>query len=201
MSAAQDAVPAGVPGRERRQLGDTGRRIAVGILGLAAAVCLIAAELSTISSTHILTATCDDLAARELANGCDATGGDRHGYTLIVLALVAAAMAWGAGRRGRRPAAFALLGVGGIVAAIALIADLPTLGDTGTMGQLFSDVTTEVGAGFWLELAGAAAALLAGALGLVGRRATPAVAAVTSAWPVTAGGGQRGADSVATRAG
>lgn len=180
---------------------DAVRRIAVVVLGFAAAGLLVAAEFSTISRTQILAAGCDALAGRSLADGCNATGGERHGYTLVVLAIVAAAMAWGAGRRNSRPAAAVLAGVGVIAMAIVLIVDAPTLNDTGALGQLFTDVETHVGPGFWLELAGAVAAIAAGALGLTGRRrAVPAVAA--SIEPIAAGNGLPAddADVLSTRA-
>ena len=178
------------------------RRGAVVLLGLVAAACLIATEFSTISTTGVLGTECGDLAGSALADGCDTTGAERHAYLLVVLGLIAGAMAWGAGRRASRPAAWVLTALGVIVAAIALIIDLPTLGETGTMGQLFDDVETSTGIGFWLELAGAASALAAGVLGLIRRRAAPAPVALTAATleplPVAPG---RSADATPTHVG
>jgi hypothetical protein len=180
---------------------DAVRRIALVALGFTAAGCLVAAEFSTIARTEILEAGCDALAGRSLADGCNATGGERHGYTLVVLAIIAAAMAWGAGRRNSRPAAAVLAGVGAIAMVIALIVDAPTLNDTGTLGQLFTDVETHVGTGFWLELAGAVGAVAAGALGLGGRRRpAPAVAASVESVAIGNGLPADDADAVLTRA-
>lgn len=157
------------------------RRAALIALGLLAAACLIAAELSTISTTAILGTDCGDLSGSALADGCNTTGAERHGYVLAVLGAVAAAMAWGAGRRSSRPAAWVLVAIGVIAAAIALVADLPTLDETGTIGQMFEDVETATGTGFWLELIGAASALAAGALGLIRRRVEAVPVAVAAA--------------------
>ena len=196
------AAPEAVAGKLREAIigerppAEAVRRAGVLVLGLAAGAFLIAAEFTTISSTEILTASCDDLATRSVADGCKTTGGEHHGYTLVVLGLLAAVMAWGAGRRGSRPAAALLAGIGLVAAAVVLIADLPTLDETGTMGQLFSDVETHVGTGFWLESAGAVAALVAGALGLLGRSAAPA-AAVMAVHSVPEGAnGRPAADAV-----
>ena len=78
-------------------------------------------------------------------------------------------MAYGAGPGDSRPAAVALAAIGLIVLALALLRDLPETSRTGAIGPRFEGATGEKGPGLWLELAGGALALGAGALALLRR--------------------------------
>jgi hypothetical protein len=86
------------------------------------------------------------------------TAGDRHAYSLLVLALFAlgsllVAVAWGS-----KPAAIAVAVAGGIALLMFLINDLPDANKVGTLddaGESFIDAKAEPQLGFWLELIGA----------------------------------------------
>jgi hypothetical protein len=140
------------------------------LLGVGAALALILAEVTTLFSIDVETASCTDLADPDLADACDTTGGEQHSYAFIPLALLVVMMAVGAGLGGSRPAGFALLGAGVVVLGIALIADLPDTTSTGQVGSSFASAEAVKGTGFWLELAGGVLASLAGALRLADRR-------------------------------
>ena len=140
------------------------------LLGVGAAVALILAEVTTLYSIDVETASCTDLADPDLADSCDTTGGEQHSYAFIPLALLVVVMAVGAGLGGSRPAGFALLGAGVVILGIALIADLPDTTSTGQVGSNFVSAEAAKGTGFWLELAGGLLASLAGALRLADRR-------------------------------
>lgn len=140
------------------------------LLGVGAALAVVLAEVSTLYSIDVETASCTDLADPDLADACDTTGGEQHSYALIPLALLVAVMAVGAGLGGSRPAGFALLGAGVVVLGIALLADLPDTTKAGEIGANFAAAEAVKGTGFWLELAGGLLASLAGALRLADRR-------------------------------
>src|SRR3954451_20221715 len=97
-----------------------------GPLALALVACLLlaVAEFTDLYSIRIITVTRD-------------TGsvGSHHGYALLVLALVAAAMAVGATRGGSRPAAYALLVLAVVALVIVLAVDLPAVDETGIYGR------------------------------------------------------------------
>jgi hypothetical protein len=141
-------------------------------LGVAAAVLMLATELAELYSIDVSTASCNDLADPSLADACETTGGEQHSYALIPLALLTVVMAVGAGLGGSRPAAFALAAAGVVVLGIALIGDLPDTTKTGEVGTSFTSARAVKGAGLWLELAGGALALCAGALRLIRRVST-----------------------------
>jgi hypothetical protein len=65
--------------------------IVVLVLGVGGAAMLAGAELTTVYSIRVVTASCDDLAEPDLADTCDATGLDRHSGALFVLAALALA--------------------------------------------------------------------------------------------------------------
>jgi hypothetical protein len=134
------------------------------VLGLAAGVLMLLAELSTIWSVDVVTASCSDLASPELADSCVRKGYEAHLFALIVLALLTLAMAWGAARGGSRPAAIALIAIGAVVLMIALIGDLPRVNETGRIGENFDEAKADPGAGFYMEIGAGVLAVLAGAL-------------------------------------
>jgi hypothetical protein len=141
-------------------------RLAVLALGLTAGLLMLVAELSTIWSVDVVTASCSDLADPSLADACARKGYEAHLFALIVLGLLALVMAWGAARGASRPAALALVAIGAVVLAIALIGDAPKVDETGRIGQNFDEAEANPGAGFYLEIAGGVLAVLAGGLAL-----------------------------------
>lgn len=133
-------------------------------LALVAAVVLVVAEFSTVSSRTIGIGACAD---RVGADKCRTTGHDAHAFALLILAVVGLVMAWGAvvGRSRAAAWATALVGIGVLVIALAI--DLPSLDDTRGLQQLYSDVQTHVGTGFRLELLGGVLMLLVGGLSVM----------------------------------
>ena len=142
------------------------------VLGLAAALLMLATEASNIVVIDVTGAGCEDAVADAAqAENCEITGGDQHSFALVGVALLTAAMAVGAGLGGSRPAGAALVGAGVLVLAIALLGDLPDTTKTGEIGSSFTSASADKGPGFWFELAGGGLAVAAGALRLL-RRAT-----------------------------
>lgn len=104
-----------------------------------------------------------------------ATAGKNHGYALLVIAAVAAAMTVLA-LRGARPPAAALVALGATVLAIALAVDLPdTRGSRELPESLaYEDARARAGAALGLEIAGGLLLVAAGGLLLAsGRRERP----------------------------
>jgi hypothetical protein len=143
---------------------------AVLVLGLTAAVLMVVSEFATLRSVKVLTASCSDLADPSLRGSCVTRGGEEHAYALVVMGLVCAVMAWGAALGRSRPAAFALLAIGVAVLAIAFITDVPDIHKTGVLGDRFDSAHAEPGPGLYLEIAGGALALVAGAMATAVRR-------------------------------
>jgi hypothetical protein len=135
-------------------------------LGSAAGVLMIVTEFTDILSVKVLTATCEDLADRRLADRCVATGGEQHAYAFVVLGLFTLLMAWGAAIGRSRPAGLALAAAGVAVLLIALLGDLPDTSETGALGVNFSQAEANPGTGFWLELVAGPLAIVAGLLRL-----------------------------------
>jgi hypothetical protein len=143
---------------------------AVLVLGLLAAVLMVVSEFATLRSVKVLTASCSDLADPGLRGSCVTHGGEEHAYALVLLGLVAGVMAWGAAIGRSRPAAIALLAIGAAVVAIALITDVPDIHKTGVLGERFDSAHAQAGPGLYLEIAGGALALAAGAMATAVRR-------------------------------
>jgi hypothetical protein len=145
------------------------RHLAAGLA--AAAVALLAiAEFTTVFEVTVGSL---DVVKRS------ATGGANHGYALLVIAAVGAAMALLA-LRGARPPALALVVLGVVTLAIALVVDLPdTRGSGGLPESLaYENARARAGAGLGLEIAGGVLLLAAGiVLALANRPATHGVAA------------------------
>jgi hypothetical protein len=143
---------------------------AVLALGVLAAILMVVSEFATLRSVKVLTASCSDLADPSLRGSCVTHGGEEHAYALVLLGVVAALMAWGAAVGGSRPAGVALLAIGAAVVAIALITDVPDIHKTGVLGDRFENAHAEAGPGLYLEIAGGALALAAGAIASAARR-------------------------------
>jgi hypothetical protein len=141
------------------------------VLGAAAALLMVVAELTTIASVDVATGSCEVIndSAPELADRCKLSGLERHGGALILLAILTVVMAWGAGLGGSRPAAAALVLIGAVVLGVGLLLDLPETDETGAIGRNFEGATASAGAGLYLELAAGALAIAAGALRLTRR--------------------------------
>jgi hypothetical protein len=139
-------------------------QIAVLVVGSAGAILTIAADFATLRSVKVLTASCSDLADPSLRGSCVTRGGEEHSYALVLMGLVALLMVWGAVIGRSRPAGVALLAIGAAVVAIALLTDVPDIHKTGVLGQRFDSAHAQAGPGLWMEIAGGALILAAGAM-------------------------------------
>lgn len=102
--------------------------------------------------------------------GGEVRGGSNHLYAMLVIALVAAPMAWGAVVEQARPAMLALAALGLLAVGIALAKDLPVASGPGTLkrpGGVYVTTQATPGIGFYLETLGAALLLVAGGGALV----------------------------------
>jgi hypothetical protein len=142
---------------------------AVMLLGLAAAVLMIATEFSTIQSIKIGASTCE-AADAEVQDVCSTSGGDQHGYALLGLGLLCALLTLGAAAGRSRPAAFGLLVIGVVVLLLALLLDRPTLDDLRGLETRYNDVDPQTGGGYTLELIAGVLALVTGGLALLRER-------------------------------
>lgn len=141
-------------------------------LGVVAAILLVAAELSNLRHTTVITASCHDLAGPD-ADKCSRTGGQQHSYALILLALLLLVMTWGAVVGRARAAALAMIAIGAAVLVIAIANDLPDTRKVGVLSEDFSGAKEHPGKAIPLEIAGGAAAIAGGLLGLMRRRREP----------------------------
>jgi hypothetical protein len=138
------------------------RRVAAG-LALVAVALLVIAELTTVFEVTV--------GSLEVVQR-SSTAGENHGYALLVVALVAAAMTVLA-LRGARPPALALVVLAVVALGIALGVDLPATRASGDLPEslAYEQARSRAGTAFGLELAGAVALLAAGVLlTLVNRR-------------------------------
>ena len=131
-------------------------------LGLGAAVLMVATEFSTIQSVRIGESTCG-AAEERLRDVCSTGGGEQHNWSLLVLGIFAALLAFGAAVGRSRPAALALGLVGLIVLFVALVLDRPTLNDRRGLEVYFGERDTDpvTGGAYTLELIAGALAVLA----------------------------------------
>ena len=126
------------------------------------AVLLVVAEFSTLYEVVAITA---------VVPGGSRTSGSNHFYALLVLALAALPMAWGAVQGGSRPAAVALAVIGAAALLIVLLKDLPVVNDEGLLAETYEAAKAGPRRGFWLELLGSLVLLGAGVSALVLGRA------------------------------
>jgi hypothetical protein len=153
----------------RAAMGSAGRpAVAILVLGLIAAILLVVTEFTTIASVDVASGSCEVIndANPDLADRCALSGFERHGGALILLGLLVAAMAWGAGIGGSRPAAAALIAIGVLVVVLALALDLPETNETGAIGRNFEGAEGNAGAGLYLEIVAGGLAVLAGLMRL-----------------------------------
>ena len=132
-------------------------------LGVVGAVLIVIAELSSIVHVDVLTTgTCEEIADPKVRDACDSSGFEQHGGAFILLGAAALAMAWGAGPGASRPAAMALLAIGGVVLAFALIRDVPEANETGLVGLQYEEAQAKAASGLYLEIVGAGLLILGG---------------------------------------
>jgi hypothetical protein len=122
----------------------------------AGAALLIAADFSTLVEIKVITV----VKARLSGHG-------QHSWAMAILGVAALPLAWGAARRGARPAMLGLIVIGVVALLIALIGDLPDTRSTGVIGQQYEEAAARAGPGFYLETGGALLLVLAGVGGLV----------------------------------
>jgi hypothetical protein len=131
--------------------------LAIGVTaaGLVAAVLLVVTEFSVVASVDVASGSCQVIQDTnpELADRCELSGFERNGGSFILLAVLAGAMAWGAGIGGSRPA--------------AVLVDLPETNETGVLGRNFEGATAAAGPGLTIEIVAGALALAAGAVRLL----------------------------------
>jgi hypothetical protein len=143
--------------------------LAIGVLG---ALLLAGAELSTIAAVEIPGRTCREVADVRAVDRCSLSGFERHGGAFLLLGVLAAFLAVGAGRGRSRPAGAGLIAIAGIVLAIALLRDLPETSKAGAVGVTYEGASGKAGPGLYLETAAGVLLAGAGALALM-RRPTP----------------------------
>jgi hypothetical protein len=137
--------------------------------GLLAALLLVVTEFSVVASVDVASGSCQVIQDTnpDLADRCELSGFERNGGSFLLVAALVAAMAWGAGMGGSRPAAVALVAVGAGVLAWALLVDLPVTDETGVLGRNFEGATASAGPGLTIEIVAGALALLTGAVRLL----------------------------------
>ena len=134
------------------------RRTAAALATVAVAL-LVAAEFSTVFEVTVGTL---EVVKR------DATGGENHGYALLVVALFAVAVV-GLGLRGAvaaRAAGLSLVALGAVALVVALAVDRPDTRGSGRLPEslAYEDARARAGAGLGLEIAGGALLVVAGGL-------------------------------------
>jgi hypothetical protein len=141
-------------------------------LGLAGALLLVATEFTAVATVDVASGSCEVIQDTdpELADRCELSGLERNGGAFILLALLAAPMAWGAGPGHSRPAAFALVAIGALVLAWTLLVDLPVTDETGAIGRNFEGAAGAAGPGLTLEVLGGAVLVAAGLAAVLLRR-------------------------------
>jgi hypothetical protein len=97
--------------------------------------------------------------------------GQAHSYLLIPVALLAAALAVGVLRTGRRELGRVIAILGVLSVAVILLVDLPAGLDAGSEASRFSGATAVLSDGFYAELASAAGLILGGVLLVAAPRA------------------------------
>ncbi len=138
------------------------------ILAGLGALLLAAAEFATLYEVRAITA---------VVPGGTTTSGSHHGYALLIVALVALPMAWGAVVGGSRPATIAVIALGALALFVCLAIDLPDVGDEGLLAETYEQAKASPQEGFYLETLGSVVLLLAGVGMLVLRPAAAAAAA------------------------
>jgi hypothetical protein len=150
--------------------------IAILVLASAGGLLIAATEPSIVAWVEVEDETCEVVNDTSPAEDrCSLSGFERHGGAFLLLGALAIALGAAASLGGGRAASGGVLAIGVLVLAMALLGDLPETGQTGATGPDFETAAARAGSGFYMELAGGALCLVAGALGLaVGRGARKA---------------------------
>lgn len=150
----------------------SGFALALTAAGLLAALLLVITEFTTIASVDVARGSCEVIndSDRALADRCALSGFERHGGAFILLGLMTAAMALGAGMGRSRPAGAALVAIGALVIVLTLALDLPQTNKTGAIGRNFEGAEASAGVGLYLELIAGVLAAGVGVVTLVRRR-------------------------------
>jgi hypothetical protein len=143
------------------------------VLGLAGGILMAISEFVTLRSVTVVTASCSDLAQAADRGACVTRGHEEHAYALVLMGLVTLLMTWGAVFGRSRPAAIALIAIGAAVLAIAFLTDVPDIHKTGAIGERFDSAKAGPGPGLWMEIAGGALTLVAGAMAFAALRRLP----------------------------
>ncbi len=127
-------------------------RGALALCGIAGIAGLIAATLSPIRRIEV---------AGHVRAAFDRTGWDLRGPALLLVAAVALVLLVAA-LRGSRPAALGVAVCGLVAIGIAVVGDLPDIGDHGLVGERLVEGTVTAGVGAFAEVLGGVLLLLAG---------------------------------------
>jgi hypothetical protein len=146
--------------------------VAVTVAAAIAGILMVVTEFATITWVDVADESCQVVASSDQRDRCRLSGFERHGGAVLLLGLAAGVMGLGAGLGGSRPAAAALLAIGGIVLAIGLFRDIPESGRTGAIGFNFAGAEAKKGTGLYLELVGGGLAVAAGLARLAVRSPT-----------------------------
>jgi len=140
------------------------RRLAAALSFVAVAL-LVAAEFSTVFEVTV--------GSLEVVKRA-ATGGENHGYALLVVALFGVVLTLLGLRATGRAAGLGLVALGAVALVIALAVDLPDTRGSGRLPEAlaYEDARARAGAGLALEIAGGVLLLVAGGvLALAGQQA------------------------------
>ena len=137
------------------------RRVAAALAAVAVAL-LVAAEFSTVFEVTV--------GSLEVVKR-HASGGENHGYALLVVALFAVAVTLLGLRGAGRAAGLSLVALGAVVLVVALVLDLPDTRGSGRLPEslAYENARARAGAALGLEIAGGVLLVVAGGL-LVGAR-------------------------------
>lgn len=116
----------------------------------------------------------------------DTTGGDRHGFSNLILGVAAIGALAAAIATGSRPAAYAVAAIGSVALLLFLVIDLPDVGQVGDLRDPLRDLATAEAVprpGFWLQAIGAVALAVGG--GMFAKLRHDATEQPTSARPRT----------------
>jgi hypothetical protein len=151
--------------------GATPLAIGIVVVGLVAAVLLVATEFSTVASVDVASGSCEVIQDTDpgLADRCSLSGFERNGGSFLLVAGLMAVMGWGAGVGRSRAAAVALVALGVGVLAWSLLVDLPVTDETGALGSSFEGARGQAGIGLTLEIVAGLLAIAAGGFGLRAR--------------------------------
>lgn len=143
------------------------RRNAARAFAVLGALIMVGSQFATVVSVDVASGSCASLSdtAPTLAERCVQSGIERHGAVFPLLGVAILVMSLGAARS--RPAAAAVMVFGALGLAVALFSDLPASREAGVIGRDFAGAEARAGPGLYLEVAGAAIAVVAGAVALL----------------------------------